>query len=182
MANNIIGKLSLIDGYRLARTVGDRLKDRTNYTPEEFVDAAEEAIKEFPDDWVTLYSLGDKYQDLGRYADSVRVLGHSVEVRPKDIRSAYALATAYNLLTRAGWTKEQASEANVRMRLTGYNRIDPELAKKELDKASLTLDTAASQAIRWFERSFELNPDNQSKEQIQQDLETLYKRFPKLRH
>jgi len=92
------------------------------------------------------------------------------------------LATAYNLLTRAGWTKEQAEEGNNMLGLTGHGRIDPDLAKAEITKADLSLDTAVSQAIRGFERAFELNPDNQSRKQIQWDLETLYKRFPKLSH
>ena len=182
MANNIEGALSLIDGYKLTQAVGNHLSDRQNYTAQEFIEIAEKAIEKSPNEWVLLYAVGTKYFDVGRYVDSIKVLGRSVEQRSKDIRSVYALATAYNMLTRAGWTKEQASEANATMGLNGYNRIDPDLAKKELDETGLTLDTAASQAIRWFERAFELNPHIQSKTQIQWDLETLYKRFPKLRH
>jgi tetratricopeptide (TPR) repeat protein len=182
LASNIQGKLSLKDGFRLARTVGQYLEDQSNYTAEEFISVAEKAIRKHPDEWVILFSLGDKYQEIGRYVDSIKVLGRSVELRPKDLRSVYALTTAYNLLTRAGWTREQADRANLRIGLTGYNRIDPELANEELAKAGLTLETAASQAIRWFERALELNPDNQSKKQIQMDLEVLYKRFPNLRH
>ena len=182
MAQNIEGRLSVIDGYRLARTVGDQLKDRTNYTIEEFIEAAEQAIKKNSDDWVTLYALGTKYPDIGKYAESIKILGRCVELRPKDIRSVYALATSYNLLTRAAWTKKQADERNAKFGLTGFTKIDPDLAKEELDRAGLTLETAVAQAIRWFERALELNPDNQSKAQIQWDLETLYQRFPKLRH
>ncbi len=182
MAQNIEGRLSLIDGYRLARMVGDQLKDRTNYTIEEFIKAAEQAIKKNPDDWVTLYTLGTKYPDIGKYAESIKILGRSVKLRPKDIRSVYALATSYNLLTRASWTKEQADERNAKFGLTGFNKIDPELANQELEKAGLKLETAVAQAIRWFERALELNPDEESKKQIQWDLETLYQKFPKLRH
>ena len=182
MANNIEGALSLIDGFKLAQAVGNHLRDRQNYTAEEFIEIAEKALEKTPNEWVVLYALGTKYLDVGRYVDSIKVLGQSVEQRPKDIRAVYALATAYNMLARAGWTKEQASEANAKLGLTGYNKIDTELAKEELEKAGLTLETAAAQAIRWFERTLELNPDNQSKTQIQWDLETLYKRFPKLRH
>ncbi len=182
MAQNIEGRLSLIDGYRLARKVGDHLKDSTKYTIEEFIQVAEQATKKYPGDWVTLYALGTKYPDIGKYTESIKILGRCVELRPKDIRSVCALATSYNLLTRASWTEEQADERNAKFGLTGFNRIDPEQAKEELKKAGLTLETAVAQAIRWFERALELNPDNQSKAQIQWDLETLYQRFPKLRH
>jgi tetratricopeptide (TPR) repeat protein len=182
MANNIEGALSFIDGYKLAQAVGNHLSDRQKYTTEEFIEIAEKALKKSPDEWVILYALGTKYLDVGRYVDSVKVLGQSVKQRPKDIRSVYALATAYNMLTRAWWTKEDAENRNTRYGLTGYNKIDPDLAKQELEKAGLTLETSVAQAIRWFERALELNPDNQSKKQIQWDLETLYQRFPKLRH
>ena len=43
-------------------------------------------------------------------------------------------------------------------------------------------ETAAAQAIRWFERARELKPDAQSHAQIEEDLRTLYTRFPHLRH
>ncbi|MCI0552735.1 MAG: hypothetical protein L0287_17430 [Anaerolineae bacterium] len=182
MANNIEGALSLIDGYKLAQAVGNHLSDRQNYTAEEFIEIAEKAIEKAPNEWVVLYALGTKYLDVGRYVESVKILGRSVEIRPKDIRAVYALATAYNMLTRAWWTKEDAEKRNMRFGLTGYDKIDPELAKEELKKADLTLETAVAQAIRWFERALELNPDERSKKQIQLDLETLYQRFPKLRH
>jgi len=182
MANNIEGALSFIDGYKLAQAVGNHLSDRQNYTTEEFIEIAEKAIEKAPKEWVVLYALGTKYLDAGKYDDSIKVLGRSVEQRPKDIRSVYALATAYNMLTRAWWPKEEAEKRNMRLGLNGYDKIDPEHAKEELKRADLTLETAVAQAIRWFERALELNPDDRSKKQIQWDLETLYQRFPKLRH
>jgi len=44
MTNNI-GRLSLIERFRLTRTIGDRLKDRQNYTADEFIKAAKEVIR-----------------------------------------------------------------------------------------------------------------------------------------
>lgn len=182
MANNIQSGLSLIDGFRLARNVGRHLKDGLNYTAEEFIAIAENALRTNPKEWVVLYGLGDKYQEVGRFADSIKVLGECVEIRPKDIRATFLLATGYNLLTRAVWTQEDAEKRNVEMRLTGYDRIDPEHAKNELKKANLSLETAASQAIRWFEKALTLNPDRQSISAIQFFLEDLYNKFPNLRH
>jgi len=82
MTNNI-GRLSLIERFRLTRTIGDRLKDRQNYTADEFIKAAKEVIRKNPNDWRALDALGDKYQEEGMYADSLRVLGRSVELKLK---------------------------------------------------------------------------------------------------
>lgn len=181
MAN--ISKWSLIDGFRLARTVGRNLRNRTEYTAEEFIVAAEKAAKHHPNKWVVFFTLGDKYQEAGRYADALRVCKRCVELRPNDIRSAYALATAYNLLARAAWSQEEAAIANnVLQELFGVtNALDPALAQDALDETGLVVETAATQAMRWFERALTLKPDRQSRQQIEWDLKTLYERFPHLR-
>ena len=89
---------SLIDGFRLARTVRKYLKDPSNYSIEEFIKAAETALKKYPKEWAIYYALGDKYQSIGRYADSLPILQKCVELKPDDVRSPYALATTYNLI------------------------------------------------------------------------------------
>jgi len=168
------------DGHRLARTVGRHLRNPAQYTAEEFIAAAEKAAQEYPSEWVIFYSLGDKYQQVGRYADALRVCNRCVELKPNDIRSAYALATAYNVLTRAAWAgKELPYELKARFSKMG-DLFDPELAKSELDKTGLDVETAVVQAIRWFERALTLQPDSKSQAQIQWDLRVLYERFPHL--
>src|SRR5688500_9184379 len=107
-----IFSLSFFDRFRLARTVGKNLKDRLNYTTEEFITAAEEAVKRYPNEWAIYFALGDKYQNIGRYADSIVVLKRCVELKPSDIRSTYALATAYNLITHASWSQEEINLLN----------------------------------------------------------------------
>ena len=95
-----ISQWSLTDGMILARTVGRHLANRQTYSPQEFIQAAEKAAKEQPDEWVIWFTLGDKYQAAGMYVQSLQACKRCVELRPKDVRSAYALATAYNILTR----------------------------------------------------------------------------------
>lgn len=178
-----IVKWSLIDGFRLARTVGRNLRNPSQYTTEEFINAAEKAIEQYPNEWVVFYSLADKYQEVGRYADALRVCKRCVELRPSDIRSAYALATGYNLLARAAWSQEEAAIGNsVLQELFGATDIlDPKLAQEELNKTGLVIETAATQAMRWFEHALTLKPDKESRQQIEWDLKTLYERFPHLR-
>jgi tetratricopeptide (TPR) repeat protein len=180
-----ISRWSLADGHRLARTVGRNLRNAAHYTTVEFIEAAEKAAGQHPKEWVVFYALGDKYQQVGRYVDALRACKRCVELRPNDIRSVYALATAYNLLTRAEWAgKEEMVPILDAMRDIAGERdlIDPSLSQAELDKTGLIVETAAAQAMRWFERALTLKPDRQSRQQIEWDLQTLYKRFPHLQH
>lgn len=178
-----IARWGLLDGFRLARTTGKYLQDRTNYTNEEFFGAAERALVEYPNEWVIYYTLGDKYQQVGRYVDSLQAWKKCVELRPNDIRSVYALATIYNILTRAAWKTPEEMKALEQMRQIPGNTfgiLSPTMSQAALDKTGMDVDTAASQAIRWFEKTLDMKPDSQSRAQITWDLETLYKRFPHL--
>ncbi len=168
---------SLFDGVRMARTVGRNLADRTNYTTEELIAAAESASQEHPSEWVVFYVLADKCSEVGRYADSLRACKRCVELRPKDLRSVYALATAYNLLTRAEWSGSDKYES---LLSEMGETVPPDRAATELDEAGLTIEEAAIQAIRWFERAGSLKPDRTSQAHLESNLNTLYTRFPHL--
>ncbi|MBW8011204.1 MAG: hypothetical protein FVQ83_08190 [Chloroflexi bacterium] len=170
------------DGIRLARTVGKELSNPSQYSSEEFIIAGESALKKFPNEWVIHYSLADKYQELGYYAEGIKATQECFKIRPKDISSAYALASAYNLLTRAAWTEKEDEASKV------FNALFPDLDKMDkrysqagLDRTGLAVETAAVQAIRWFEHCLTMKTDLNSKNQINQHLNTLYKRFPNLK-
>jgi len=179
-----ISRWGTTDGMRLARTVGKYLRDRSQYTTQEFIDAAERAALEYPDDWVIFYSLGDKYMSIGQLARALTACKRCVELKPNDIRSAYALATAYNMLTRADW-------ASIKPEIEQFVQLlrpppeagpfDPDVSKSEAEELGIVIDTAAAQAMRWFERALQLGPDRDGYRQIQQDLHVLYQRYPHLR-
>ena len=174
---------ALKDGVRLAQTVGKELSNPSQYSPEEFVAAAERALKKSPNEWVIYYSLADKYQALGYYADALKSTQKCVELRPKDLRSVYALATSYNILTRAAWTdKEDEASKVFKTLFSDKDKFDKKYSQAGLDHTGLAVETAAAQAIRWFEHALTLKPDQASRYQINMDLKTLYVRFPHLRH
>lgn len=178
---NII-RWGITDGMRLARTVGKELGDPSKSTAEEFVAAAERAKLKYTNEWVIYYSLADKYQELGYYTEALKATQKCVELKPNDIRSVYALATSYNLITRAVWSdKEEETAHLLKLILGSEDQIDRRLSKGTLDRTGLTVETAAVQAIRWFEKALTLNPDSQSRAQIQMDLQGLYRRFPHLK-
>jgi len=181
MAN--ITRWGITDGFRLAQTVGKELPDPSRYTPEEFIAAAERAKRKFPNDWGICYMLADKYQQLGYYTEGLLNTQKCVEIRPTDIRSVYALATSYNLITRAAWSEKEEEAAKLFSLILGKSQetVDKKLAQGSVDRTGLAVETAAVQAIRWFEKAMTLNPDAQSRGQIQMDLLTLYKRFPHLK-
>jgi len=177
-----ISQWGLTDGMKLARTVGRHLSDRQTYSPQEFIEAAEKAAREQPNEWVIWFTLGDKYQATGQYVQSLQACKRCVELRPNDIRSAYALATAYNILTRASWTtiEPHITALTAFLGTQGIDKFSPRQSELALAEADMVIDTAAAQAMRWFERALQLNPDASSLAQIRQDLGTLYQRFPHL--
>lgn len=168
---------SMFDGFRLARALGATIDTRKSHTPEELIAAAEQAARLKPNAWVLFYVLGDKYQEVGRYADAIGAGKRCVELRPKDIRSAYALATAYCMLTRAEW--DGSPEHEQMLRDMG-DPIPPSVATRELAKTGLSTLEAARQALHWFERAQQLGPDRHSREQINLDAQALYDRYPQL--
>lgn len=179
-----IFSLSLTERVRIARTIGKFVDNVNRCTPQELLIAAEKAAAGFPSEWVVFYLLGDLYQSEGRYAASLRACRQCVDIRPNEIRSVYALATAYNLLTRAEWPTPHepgALAALDELARTLGDRFDSVLSQAGLAQAEMVVETAATQAIRWFERALALKPDPRSRAQIEADLLTLYRRFPKLR-
>lgn len=168
------------DGFRLAGTVGRYLKDKVNYTTQEFIVAAQRAAKEYPNDWVVFYSLGARLFDIGQHALALEANWRCVELKPTDIRSTYALATIYNCLSRADWTDAQIAWLEDRNRRIGFPSVagEREVARRELEKLGMSAETAAVQAMRWFERCLELRPDAESRAWVEQHLSTLYGRYP----
>ena len=103
-ANSIFSR-SPSDRHRLAVTVGRYLTDWENYTPEEFIAAAEQARAQFPQEWVVFDGLCDNYQTVKRYGDALLACQRMYDLCPDNILSSYALGTEYNLLTRAAWSQ-----------------------------------------------------------------------------
>jgi tetratricopeptide (TPR) repeat protein len=178
-----ISRWDLDDANQLARTLGPYLPDPLHSTIEQFVSAAELAASRHPDEWVLFYQLADKYQSLGLFSRSLQAAKRCMDLRPADIRSAYALATAYNILTRAEWAGIEGDISKLLpILLAPYDpSFDPSRSNTEIEEMGMVLDTAAAQAIRWFEMALQLSPDAASATQIARDLATLYERFPHLR-
>jgi tetratricopeptide (TPR) repeat protein len=148
-------------------------------TKEEVIVATKRAIEKYPNDWVLYFFLGDYLQKAWKYAEAMPICQKIVELRPDDVRSPYCLATNYNLLTRAAITPEQWNMSQ--QYFQSEEVADPDTCRSELAKLGIDIQTAALQAIRWFERALNVKSDDASKMQIRQDLEVLYKRFPDLK-
>ena len=177
-----IYRWGLKDGNRLARTVGKELQNPAKYTPQEFIEAANRALKKYPNEWAIYYSLADNYQKLGFHAEALMATQKCVEIRPRDIRSIYALATSYNMFTLAAWSDKEDEIFQLFKNTTSFSdKIDKKYSQAGLDHTGLVIETAALQAIRWFEHALQMKPDRASRNQISQDLNALYNRFPNLR-
>jgi tetratricopeptide (TPR) repeat protein len=133
----------------------------------------------FHQEWILYYALADKYQELGYYTEGLKAAQKCVEIRPNDIRSVYALATCYNLITRAARSVEQEA-AELGKKLPCAKPAELRLSRAAVEQPGST-ETAAVQAIRWLEKALTLHPDKQSKTQLQMELDCLYTRFPHLK-
>ena len=134
----------------------------------------------FHHEWILYYALADKYQELGYYTEGLKAAQKCVEIRPNDIRSVYALATCYNLITRAAWSDEQEAAQTGGKLPRNKAPMDKRPSRGAVKQFGST-ETAAVQAIRWLEKALTLNPDNQSKAQLRMELHCLYTRFPHLK-
>ena len=142
-----INRWGLTDGMRLARTVGRFLRDPSRYTTPEFIQAGENAAKVHPNEWVVFYSLGTKYLELGQFARALNACKRVVELKPDDIRSAYALATIYNTLTTSDFATRGEEFRDIIALLQPppeAGPFDPNIALAEMSDLGMVADTAAA--------------------------------------
>lgn len=169
---------TLIDGNRLARIVGKELNDRANYTTLEFIAASKKAILKSPDEWVIYYSLADKCVQAGLYSDALAAAYQCVLLRPKDLRSAYALGSNFYTLTNPELLK--ANEEETLRLFDFYNEMREEADEKitsGMNQHDALIALSARQAYAWFQECLKLRPDREGKEQLQTHLRILNAKF-----
>ena len=135
---------TLSERIKLAK-ITKHIDDIQNASPEEMIHLADMAINESPNEWIFYVFLSDYLQKAGRYAEALLSCQKAVELNPNNIKPAYALATTYNLLTRAAIPAERAQKyqtylASIQM---GGELFDVEIALAELGKVGIDVDTAA---------------------------------------
>ncbi|HMD35626.1 MAG TPA: tetratricopeptide repeat protein, partial [Vicinamibacterales bacterium] len=111
--------------------------------------AVNEALRLDPDQAAVHYSLGNMYQQTGRYEDAITALSRAIQIQPDDDESHALLA---RVLAAKGDYRRASEEArravDIRPGWTGYfNQGRVELAGGHLDKALVA-----------FRRTTELNP------------------------
>lgn len=182
-----IDSFSFTERLKIPKLIGNRNLNLNTCSTDEFIDATEQAIKNNPREWILYFLISDKYMSIGRYVDALDAAKKCYELKPKDILSSHLLATVYNCLTRAALKGTREGDL-LKLPIESRRAIDPNypdfydptITKNELDKLGLSIEAAAAQAIRWFERSLELNPDSESAHEINQTIAVLHHRFPNL--
>ena len=160
-------------------------------TPEalgESIAAVESAVKLKPREWIYWYVLSDWYPGVGRLAEAVRAAERCYELRPKDPRSPYMLASAWRALTRARHLGDartmQAAESIhtlIAAQVAGVvSRYDPEASLRGLEELGVTIDQAAERALVFFELSLRLGIPDEDGKDVQRCLAAMYVEFPHL--
>lgn len=145
----------------------------------------EAAVEAKPSEWVFWYALGDLYQPLGEFAESVRAAEKCVDLRPDDPRSLYALATNLRTLTHAKYIGHHVIEARRRlenkMGISGYAfPFAPDRSQAALEELGLTLDQATERTIGLFEDVLALRVPSEDSDTIRESIAALCQEFPHL--
>lgn len=148
----------------------------------------EGAVEAKPDEWVYWYVLGDLYQPLGEFVKSVKAGEKCYELRPKDPRSAYALATNLRTLTHAKYVGDRRHiEARRRLHdqmgiMRGYQfPFDPDRSQEALEGLGMTLDEAAQGAVGLFEEVLALRIPSEDAATTRESIAVICQEFPHLR-
>lgn len=145
-----------------------------------------------PKNWLALIYLGDWYIRDKRYADSIRVLTQAHSLRPKDPRSAYALATAFRVLTRARFLGTKAEDIfpenlkrvsacpDAEWKRREIDGFDPAASQRELALLGMTIDEAAEKALSFFEETLVIGVRSGEENLVTSSLSKMYSEFPHL--
>jgi tetratricopeptide (TPR) repeat protein len=153
---------------------------------EEAASVLEAAVEARPSEWVFWYTLGDLYQPLREFVKSVGAAERCYELRPKDPRSAYALATNLRTLTHAkylGRSEEIEARRTLQAPLVarGYAApIDPDRSQAALEELGLNLDQAAERSLTLFEEVLSLGVPEPDAIHVRDCLAAMYSEFPHL--
>lgn len=196
-------KTSLLDGFRLARIFRgfspegfDTKRFIEHSRPTEVISHLEPYLEENPNQWLIHYLLADLYTRDNRLIDALRVMEKAYEIRPRDPRSTYALATTYRILARARLVGFDVSfddvdmehmekfanetHTSVRELLKSRSEFDPKASADELEKLELTIDEVATKALEYFEETLRLGVRTEELKFVINDLQTMYSQFPHL--
>ncbi len=163
---------------------GDIKSSRTAL--EESVRLLETAVAANPGEWILWYTLGDLYPPLGEFAKSVRAAQRCYDLRPKDPRSTYALATNLRELTHAKYVGQARYIAQRRGLLerishgTAVTPFDPDISQQALDELGMTVDHAAERSLTLFEQVLTLGVPEPDAIHVHDCLAAMYSEFPHL--
>lgn len=192
--------ISVIDSYKLAkifRGFSPEGMDTKTFIERslsaEVITHLESYMNENPNKWISHYVLGDWYMKDKRYVEALRVLEKAYDLKPRDPRSTYSLATAYRIFTRArlagydvSFNDEDvvkfANESGVSIRelLEIQSEFHPEASADELGKLELTIDEVAMKAMEYFEETLLLGVRSDEIKFVITDLQTMYLDLPHL--
>lgn len=150
------------------------------------IDRLEALLQKRPTDWHALFLLGDRYIQDKRYISGLEALTKAYDVRPRDPRSSFALATAYRVLTRAqykGVHVDDLFQADVlrdpKLK-TEIISFDPKASKEALEVLNLSIDEAAEKAMFLFEQTLILGVRKNEEYIVKESLQRMYADFPQI--
>ena len=150
------------------------------------INALETALDKDKNEWIYWYTLGEYYLATEEFAKFFYAAQKCFDLKPKDVRSSYVLATACNELSKAKFVGDTERFEEVAT-LVGLNQLpadyvyNPEKCQEALEELGLTIDQCAMKAITLFQMLLREKLPPEDKKNIQVSLEGLQYVFPNLR-
>ena len=184
-------RTAFLDGFRIARlsrglySGADEIGPHLEKIPVERVTERLEPVRQRnPRDWLVRYLLGDWYCRAKQYGEALTVLQEAYELRPKDPRSTYALATVYRVLSRARFEgvnpEEIFASQDLELMRTVPIDFDPIASANELESLGMTVDEVAQKSMEYFEETLRLGVRRDEEKFVRASLEKMYADFPHL--
>jgi len=147
------------------------------------ISALENALGKNRKEWIYWYVVSEYYMTNEEFGKFVHATQKCFELKPKDPRSIYALATAYFTITHAkdiGDTLKREA-ANELKRISPDWAYNPEKSQQVLDEMGLTAEQAGMEAITLFGFLLSEKLPSEDEMNIRLSLKGLHAKFPNLK-
>jgi hypothetical protein len=132
-----------------------------------------------PNNWYINYFLGDRYCGIKDYSNSIKYLSEAYRIRSYDIRSTFALASVYRILSRAKYKNEDLKDLFPNMEEIPPD-FDPKESNRVLEELGFTVDQVAQKAIKLFEEMLQIGVRANERGFINTCLDKMRADFPNL--
>lgn len=145
-------------------------------------------VESEPFKWLYWYKLGQFAEVARDYVKAIRAYEQAFQLRPRDARATYGLASVYRSIAEGGYTLEELEERNLvlgralrAMPPSIREMLNTPAAKKALNELGLTAEEAAKRAMELYRQTLELGVRRDDVRHVDECLNAMGKEFAYIR-